>query len=581
MTNAINHSGVTTRDLSPGSAGETTTSAHNDVSATDGLYANNFIAAKIRDDIASKHYPDGVRLRFPPEPNGYLHLGHAKAICVNFSLADVFDGACHLRMDDTNPEKESVEYVAGIKDAVSWLGFDWGSNDYRASDYFETMFDIAEAFIDAGLAYVDEEDGEAVRAKRGNFNVPGTDSVYRNRPAAESRARFAEMRAGTVRAGTMLLRARIDMGHPNMNLRDPALVRVKDGVHHALGTSGACPMYDFAHPLSDALEHISHSLCTLEFESHRPLYDWVVHHAHRLGLVTSVPTQIEFARLNLTYTVTSKRLLKSIVDGGYVDGWDDPRMPTLVGARRKGVPAEALRLFCERAGVAKADSVLPIGLIDDCVREILNPRAIRRMAVLDAVPLDIVNRDGDWAEPIMVANHPKDASMGERAVMFGARLWIARDDCRAAPEKGFWRVSPGSIVRLRHAYTIEVTTVNTDGAGVITGVIARIIEGSRDIKGAGVPKAKGNIHWVHRDTGIVCDALEFGHLFKDEKPDMSKELSELLSVDSKTKVSGFAEASVSGLKAGEPVEFERTGYFVRDSVDSSVFNRTCALRSST
>lgn len=484
-------------------------------------------------------------------------------------------------MDDTNPDKESVEYVEGIKDAVHWLGYEWGEHDYRASDYFNEMLDFGATLITAGLAYVDEESVDDVKAKRGTFNTPGIPSAYRERPVADSLARYADMREGRIKAGGALLRAKIDMAHRNLTLRDPALVRVKDGVHHATGLSGAMPMYDFAHPLSDAFEHVTHSLCTLEFEAHRPLYNWVVEHAHALGIIDTKPAQIEFARMNITHTVTSKRSLRALVDGGYVDGWDDPRMPTLVGARRKGVPPEALRLFCERAGVAKADSILPIERLDECVREVLNPTAIRRMAVVDAVPVTITNRDASWLEELMIANHPKDASMGERKVTFGSKLWIARDDVRALPEKGFWRVCPGAVVRLRHAYTIEVTSVEVDAAGAVTGVTATLFEGSRDMKAPGVPKAKGNIHWVERGTGVPFDAHMFGHLFKDEKPDLSLPMGDLVNPDSLRVVASYGEAAIAELVAGggERVEFERTGYFIRDSKLPDVFNRICELRS--
>lgn len=575
MTSPINRSGVTTVELAPGNAGESSIARAEAAS----LLANNFIANKIREDITENVYPRGLHFRFPPEPNGYLHLGHAKAICVNFGLAEHFGGVCHLRMDDTNPDKESAEYVDGIKDAVHWLGFDWGTYDYRASDFFTRMLDFGETLIKEGFAYVDEESADEVREKRGSFNKPGIASKYRNRPVEESLTRYAEMRAGEIKAGGALLRARIDMAHRNLNMRDPALVRVKDGVHHATGKAGAMPMYDFAHPLSDAFEHVTHSLCTLEFEAHRPLYNWVVEHAFSLGVVDCKPAQIEFARLNISHTVTSKRALRTLVEGGFVDAWDDPRMPTLVGARRKGVPPEALRMFCERAGVAKADSMLPIERLDECVREVLNPTVIRRMAIVDAVPLTITNRDASWKDELIIANHPKDASMGERKVTFGSRLWIAREDIRATPEKGFWRVCPGAIVRLRHAYTIEVTAVDVDASGEIVGVTATVFEGSRDMKAPGVPKAKGNIHWVERDTGVPFDTHLFGHLFKDEKPDMSMPLEVLVNPESKRVVASYGEAAISAVGEGERVEFERTGYFIRDSKDPTVFNRICELKS--
>ncbi len=416
--------------------------------------------------------PARIRTRFPPEPNGYLHFGHAKSICLNFGLAVDYSGACHLRFDDTNPEKEEQEYVDSIRQAVEWLGFDWGPNLYFASDYFGFMYEAAEYLITAGHAYVDEQSADEIRTGRGTLTQAGQESPWRNRPAAESLARLREMRAGRYPDGSMVVRARIDMASPNINLRDPVLYRIRTATHHRTGDTWCIyPMYTYAHPIEDALENITHSLCTLEFEDQRPFYDWLLERLAEGGLLLRPPPQqIEFARLNLTYVVLSKRRLIQLVEQGHVDGWDDPRMPTLVGARRRGYTPEGFRRFADRIGVAKADSWIEYSVLEDAMREDLNARAERRIAVLDPVKLVIENYPEDREEECHAPNHPQKPELGKRPLLLTRELWIEREDFAENPPKGYFRLFPGNSVRLRYGYVVKCTGFEKDSAGNVTQV---------------------------------------------------------------------------------------------------------------
>ena len=414
--------------------------------------------------------PARIRTRFPPEPNGYLHIGHAKSICLNFGLALDYAGACHLRFDDTNPEKEEQEYVDSIVEAVKWLGFDWASHLYYASDYFDFMYEAAEYLIGAGHAYVDEQTAEEMRAGRGTLTEPGKESPWRDRPAEESLARLREMRAGRHPDGSMVLRAKIDMASPNINLRDPVIYRIRTATHHRTGDKWCIyPMYTYAHPIEDALENITHSLCTLEFEDQRPFYDWLLERLAEGGLLLRpLPQQIEFARLNLTYVVLSKRRLIQLVEEGHVEGWDDPRMPTIVGARRRGYTPEGFRLFAERIGVAKADSWIDYSVLEEAMRDDLNARAERRIAVLDPVKLVIDNFPADREEECFAPNHPQKPELGKRSVPFTRELWIEREDFAENPPKGYFRLFPGNSVRLRYGYVVKCTGFDKDDRGNVT-----------------------------------------------------------------------------------------------------------------
>jgi glutaminyl-tRNA synthetase len=519
-----------------------------------------------------------VVTRFPPEPNGYLHIGHAKSICLNFGLAADFGGRCHLRMDDTNPEKESVEYAEAIKEAVHWLGFEWGEHLYYASDYYERFYDFAVQLIQAGKAYVDSLTAEKVREYRGTLTEAGQASPYRNRSVAENLDLFARMRAGEFADGAHILRARIDMASPNMNMRDPVLYRIQRVPHYRTGDRWCIyPMYDFAHPLSDAIEGVSHSICTLEFEDHRPLYDWVLD-----NLVTAArPRQIEFARLNLAYTVMSKRRLLELVQQGQVQGWDDPRMPTLVGMRRRGYPPEAIRNFCERIGVGKNDSLIDMEVLEECVREVLNSQAPRVMGVLRPLRVILDNYPAELVEEFEAQNHPQEPAMGSRQVPFSRELFIEQDDFREDPPKGFFRLAPGREVRLRYAYIIRCERVVKDEHGAIEALHCTVDHDSRGGAAADGRKIKGTIHWVSAPHALRAEVRLYDRLFV--APQVSAEWAKQLNPESLQVLSDCRlEPSLATAPPGARFQFERQGYFCVDaaSAPSPSFNRTATLRSS-
>jgi len=540
--------------------------------------------------------PARIRTRFPPEPNGYLHVGHAKSICLNFGLARDYGGVCHMRFDDTNPEKEEVEYVEGIKDAVHWLGFGWEANGtshlYHASDYFGFMCRAAEYLIEAGHAYVDEQTPEEMRAKRGDFGKPGTDSPFRSRSIDENLQRFRDMRGGLLGDGKAVLRAKIDMASPNINMRDPTIYRIKHAEHHNTGKTWCIyPMYTFAHPIEDALENITHSLCTLEFEDQRPFYDWLLDRLAEGGLInTPHPRQYEFARLNLTYVITSKRKLKQLVDQGHVSGWDDPRMPTIVGLRRRGYTPESLQLFCERIGVTKSDTWIDYSTLDIALRDDLDPKAARGMAVLDPVKLVITNWDelmGEGhLEPCAAPVHPHLPERGKREFMFGRELWIERTDYEETPPKGFFRLFPGNKVRLKYGYVIECTGATRDASGAITEVQATLVPDTKSgTPGADAVKVKGNITWVGVADGVKAEVRLYDRLFAVPQPDTGdKDFLEELNPDSLKVVTAYVEPSLGAVQPDEKFQFERHGYFVADRKDHAaaegkpVFNRVTGLK---
>ena len=540
----------------------------------------NFIRTIVSDDLQSgKHRT--IVTRFPPEPNGYLHIGHAKSICLNFGVARDFGGRCHLRFDDTNPVKEDVEYTESIKESVHWLGFDWGTHLYYASDYFEQLYQWAEYLIGQGKAYVDDLTAEEIRAHRGTLTEPGTASPYRDRTPEENLDLFRRMRAGEFGDGAKVLRAKIDMASPNINLRDPVMYRILHAVHpHAGATWCIYPMYDYAHGQSDAIEGVTHSVCTLEFEDHKPLYEWFLQNLP----VPATPKQYEFARLNLTYTVMSKRKLLQLVQEGDVAGWDDPRMPTLVGLRRRGYTPESIRTFCERIGVGRSDSWIDMSILEECVREDLNERAPRAMAVLRPLKLIIDNYPAGASEEFTVANHPKDESQGSRQVPFSRELWIEADDFQEVPEKGFKRLTPGAEVRLRAAYIIKCEEVEKDAAGNVVAVHCSYDPETKSGLPGAERKVKGVIHWVSAPHALSAPVRLYDRLLSvvsptgdDWKKDLNPDSIELL-----------AEAKLEpSLGAAQPetrFQFERQGYFSVDPKDSApgrpVFNRTVTLRDS-
>ena len=539
--------------------------------------------------------PARIRTRFPPEPNGYLHIGHAKSITLNFGLAAEYGGVCHLRFDDTNPEKEEQEYVDSIVDAVQWLGFDWRANGtehlYYASDYFDFMYRAAEALIGAGHAYVDEQSAEEMRTNRGDFGHAGTDSAFRARTAAENLARFRAMRAGELADGAAVLRAKIDMASPNINLRDPALYRIKRATHHATGDAWCIyPMYTYAHPIEDGLENITHSICTLEFEDQRPFYDWLLDTLCALGLLAQPrPHQYEFARLNVTHVVTSKRKLKQLVDEKIVDGWDDPRMPTIAGLRRRGYTPESIRLMCERAGTSKAGGWTDYASLDAALRDDLEGKAPRAMAVLDPVKLKLVNWAGlfggaEHRERCRAPAHPQRPELGERNFTLGPEVWIERDDYAEAPPKGFFRLFPGNRVRLKYGYVVECTGAEKDAAGNITAVLANVLPDTKSgTAGADAVKVKGTITWLGMHDALPAEVRLYDRLFNDEHPDTGgRDLMASLNPDSKKVVAGFVEPSLVTLKADDKIQIERHGYFVADRVDHAagkpVLNRIAGLK---
>ncbi|MBN8503836.1 MAG: glutamine--tRNA ligase/YqeY domain fusion protein [Burkholderiales bacterium] len=537
--------------------------------------------------------PAAIRTRFPPEPNGYLHIGHAKSICLNFGLARDYGGACHLRFDDTNPEKEEQEYVDAIKEMVQWLGWRWEFGEqinlYEASSYFDFMYRAAEALVEAGLAYVDEQSAEDMRKNRGDFTTPGTNSPFRDRSPAENLARLREMRDGQHPDGAMVLRAKIDMASPNINLRDPALYRIKHAEHHATGTKWCIyPMYTFAHPIEDALERITHSICTLEFEDQRPFYDWLLDHLAQLGLLARpLPRQFEFGRLNLSYVVTSKRKLRQLVEESHVAGWDDPRMPTLIGMRRRGYTPESIRAMVESTGTTKTNAWIDYSVLEGCLRADLEARAPRAMAVLEPLPLEIVNYAevlGEGFDACSAPVHPKLLELGERHFSFGPKLWIEREDFCELPPKGYQRLFPGNKVRLKAGHVVECVGCTKNEAGEVVAVQARVLPDTKSgTPGADAIKVKGVITWVGAHEAVPAEFRLFDRLFLDAQPDAGgKDFLTVLNPGSLRVTQGFVEPSLARAEAATHWQFERHGYFVADRVDHqpgrAVFNRTATLK---
>ena len=541
----------------------------------------DFIREIIREDVLSGKHGGRVRTRFPPEPNGYLHIGHAKSICLNFGVAREYGGACNLRFDDTNPAKEDVEYVDSIKEDVRWLGFDWEEREYYASDYFEQLYQYAEVLIGDGKAYVDELTADEIREHRGTLTESGRPSPWRNRPTAESLDLFRRMRAGEFEDGTRVLRAKIDMASPNINLRDPVLFRIRRAHHHRTGETWCIyPMYDYAHAISDAIEGITHSLCTLEFEDHRPLYDWCVNNLP----VPHVPRQIEFARLNLNYTVMSKRKLLQLVQKGLVAGWDDPRMPTICGLRRRGYTPESIRDFAARIGMAKRENVVDVALLEDCVRDDLNRRAPRALAVLRPLKVVIENYPEGQVEWIDLGNNPEDPSAGMRKVPFSREIYVEQDDFREAPPPKYFRLSPGREVRLRGAYFVTCTGMTKDEAGRVVEVRCTYDPATRSGAAPDNRKVKATIHWVSAAHAIDAEVRLYDRLFSVADPgaDETREFISFLNPRSLEVVGGCKlEPGLASAAPGARVQFERLGYFVADP-DSTpgrpVFNRTVTLR---
>lgn len=538
----------------------------------------DFIRDIVRADLAAGRC-NTVVTRFPPEPNGYLHIGHAKSICLNFGIAGEFDGRCHLRFDDTNPLKEEMEFIDAIEHDVRWLGFDWGKHLYFASDYFETLYAYAEHLIRNGKAYVDDLSAEEIRAHRGTLTEPGRNSPYRDRPPEENLDLFRRMRAGEYPDGARVLRARIDMAAGNINLRDPVVYRILHA-HHPRSGNAWCiyPTYDFAHGQSDAIEGITHSICTLEFEDHRPLYDWFIDNLP----VSSRPRQYEFSRLNLTYTVLSKRVLTRLVRDRVVDGWDDPRMPTLAGLRRRGVPAAALRNFAERIGVAKANSTVDVALFDHCVRELLNRQALRRMAVLRPLKVVIETYPPGQTETVRALNNPEDPTAGTREVLFSRELFIEQDDFMEEPPKKFFRLAPDREVRLRYAYFIRCREVVKNEAGDVTELRCTHDPETRGGDAPDGRKVKATLHWVSAvDAAEACVRL-YDHLFDRPDPGVEGDVIDDISPRSLVTLDGCRiEPAAARLPVGVPVQFERQGYFCLDSSSTTmrpVFNRTIGLR---
>ncbi len=541
---------------------------------------SNFIKQVIEADLASgKHVK--VRTRFPPEPNGYLHLGHSKSILLNFGLAKEYGGSCNLRFDDTNPEKEEQAYVDSIIDSVKWLGADFGGKALYASDYFDKMYACAEYLVTSGNAYVDSLSADDMKRNRGDFTHPGVDSPFRSRSSAENLSLLKEMRDGKHPDGAHVLRAKIDMRSPNINLRDPAIYRIKKATHHRTGDKWCIyPMYTYAHPIEDAIERVTHSICTLEFEDQRPFYDWLL---NKLADTTTLPDgkviggllerplpqQIEFARLNLTHVLLSKRLLIKLVEGGHVDGWDDPRMPTLAGARRRGYTAEGFRRFAERIGVSKANQMIDYSVLEDCMREHLDEVAPRRFAVLDPLKLIIENYPVDQTEELSAPNHPKKPEMGKRTMPFSRELWIEREDYQEKPEPKYFRLFPGNKVRLRFAYVIECIGYDKATDSVRAKYLPETKSGT---PGADSVKVKGNIHWLSIKHAYEAEVRVYDRLFNTEKPEGQDDLNP----DSLKKIRAQLEHGLAGADPG-PVQFERHGYFI---ADHGRFNRTVTLRDS-
>ena len=542
--------------------------------------STDFIRAKIMADNASGRFNGKVHTRFPPEPNGYLHLGHAKSICLNFGVAKEFNGLCNLRFDDTNPTKEDTEYVESIREDVRWLGGDWGDREFYASNYFDKLYEYAEQLIKMGKAYVDDLTADEIREYRGTLTQPGRESPYRNRSVEENLDLFRRMRAGEFADGTHVLRAKIDMASPNLVMRDPTLYRIRHATHHRTGDKWCIyPMYDFTHPLSDSIEGITHSLCTLEFVNNRELYNWVLE-----TLNVYHPEQTEFARLNLTYTVLSKRKLIQLVKEGYVKGWDDPRMPTLSALRRRGVPPEAIHDFCRRIGMAKSEAVVEYGLLEFCIREYLNAHAPRWMAVLNPVRLVIDNYPEAQEDVFEMPLYPDDDSFGSRKVPFTRELYIDRDDFRLDPPKKYYRLAPGQEVRLRYAYFVTCTDVVKDAEGNVQEIHCTYDPASRGANSPDGRKVKGTIHWVSAKYALPAEVRLYEQLFSVADPNNvpeGKTFLDYINPDSLRTVSARLEPAMAQIRTGETVQFERVGYFCkdRDSTDElPVFNRTVTLR---
>jgi len=585
--------------------------------------SSNFLRAIINEDNRTGKYGGRVVTRFPPEPNGYLHYGHAKSISLNFGLAAENGGVCHLRFDDTNPLKEDVEYEDSIAGAVRWLGYDWGSHRYHASDYYDALYGFAEWFIEHGLAYVDSQSAEEMRALRGTLTTAGRASPWRDRPVAENLDLFRRMRAGEFADGAHVLRLKIDMASPNVNLRDPAIYRIRHASHHRTGDKWCVyPLYDYTHCISDALERITHSICTLEFQDHRPLYDWIIEKLADGGqLERPLPQQYEFARLNLTYVVLSKRRFIELIDNAHVDGWDDPRMPTLVGARRRGFTPEGFQLFAERIGVSKSDSWIDMSVLEDCMRDDLNARARRRIAVLDPVKLVIDNFPADASEECFAPNHPQQPELGRRSLPLTKELWIERDDYAEDPPKGYFRLAPGAEARLRYAYIVRCVGAEKDVNGNVTVVHCTYDPATRSgTPGADARKVKGNIHWLSASNAIPSEVRLYDRLFavpfpgsrnpkgiaaegdapearlahsvlvagedEDEElvPPVERNYLDDLNPASKRVISALVEGALRDAVPEDRFQFERHGYFVADVIDHKpgrpVFNRTVTLRDS-
>ena len=537
----------------------------------------DFIRDVVQADLEAKRHT-GVVTRFPPEPNGYLHIGHAKSICLNFGIAEEFAGRCHLRFDDTNPTREEQEYIDAIEADVRWLGFDWGKHLYHASDYFERLYGWAEELIRKGLAYVDDQSQEEMRAARGTLTEPGKNSPFRDRGVEENLDLFRRMKSGEFPNGARVLRAKIDMESGNINLRDPVLYRILHATHPRTGTAWSIyPSYDYAHGQSDAIEGVTHSICTLEFEDHRPLYDWFLDNLP----VPSRPRQYEFARLNLTYTVLSKRVLTELVRGGHVKGWDDPRMPTLAGLRRRGVPPSAIRDFIRRIGVAKANSVVDAGVLDFSIREVLNKSSLRRMAVLRPLKVVIENYPEGQSEEIDAVNHPDDSAAGTRKVRFGRELYIEQDDFMENPPKKFFRLSPGTEVRLRYAYFITCREAVKNAAGQVVELRCTYDPAT---KGGNAPdgrKVKATMHWVSAEHSVPAEIRIYNPLFAKESPGAGNFAADLNPNSLEVLIDARVEPALAGSNSAEPVQFERQGYFALDpdsKPDRLVFNRTVGLR---
>ncbi len=574
----------------------------NDSSNSATTAPSNFLRGIIDADTALGKYADRsdasgtllptVITRFPPEPNGYLHIGHAKSICLNFGLARDYGGRCHLRFDDTNPTKEDQEYVDTIIDSVQWLGFSWAhegsDHQYFASDYFDRLYQMAEWLVTAGHAYVDSQSAEAMAANRGNFGEPGKNSPFRDRPADESLALLRGMKAGEFRDGEHILRAKIDMASPNMNMRDPAIYRIRHAHHHRTGDQWCIyPMYDYAHPISDAIEHITHSLCTLEFQDHRPFYDWILARLAEGGFFSKpLPHQYEFARLNLTYAITSKRKLLQLVEEKIVDGWDDPRMPTIVGIRRRGFTPESIHLFAERIGVSKADSWIDMSVLEGALRDDLDAKADRLVGVLKPLKLIIDNFTEGLSDDCSAPVHPHHPERGNRSFPISRELWIEEEDFMEVPSKGYFRLFPGNKVRLRYGYVVECTGCDKDEHGQVIAVHCHYFADSKSgTDGANNYKVKGNIHWVSAPHAVKAEVRMYDRLFSDPHPDAGgKDFKLALNPDSKSVITAYLEAGADRAKPDEKFQFERHGYFVADRMDSMpgqpVFNRIVTLKDS-